>query len=233
VGSGGSVGSGPCIQGGACSTEGATCTEATCCPCQYRCNNGRWQASACPSCPAPVCPPTPPADGAMCDTCSAPNTGCTYDRCPMGPRVSASCDGSHWNVQTEPCSGGCCTGDTQCGAGFICASSVCKPNVSDGCWRDMECGPGNFCSGAFVCPCNADCASQDTLGVCVPNNMGCCRTNEGCPTAYECVAGGCKLKPTAGLCWNDRDCPGTKCTNAQVCACGSACLLPDTMGQCG
>jgi hypothetical protein len=106
--------------------------------------------------------------------------------------------------------------------------------VSDGCWRDAECGPGNFCSGAFVCSCNADCAYQDRMGQCVPNNAGCCRNDEACMTGNECVAGVCKLKLPAGSCWSDRDCSnGTTCRNAQVCRCGAACLLPDVMGQCG
>jgi len=51
-------------------------------------------------------------------------------------------------------------------------------------------------------------------------------------TGYECVAGMCKLKLAAGLCWSNRDCLGKTCRNAQVCPCGTACLMPDTMGQC-
>jgi hypothetical protein len=231
-GSGG-IGGGPCVQGGVCASEGAICTEESCCPCQYKCTGGRWQGFACAGCPAPYCPDQAPAHGTPCDACFTRTEGCMYNGCPALPRVFAQCNGDRWSVQTEPCAGGCCAEDAQCGQGNICVSTICKPRPNSGCWRDADCGQG-ICSGAFVCPCNADCAYNDSMGRCVPNDASCCRTNEACMTGYECVAGVCKLQPAVGMCWDDRRCVGgTKCKNAQVCPCGAACLLPDVMGQCG
>jgi hypothetical protein len=232
-GSGGTGGS-PCTQGGVCASEGAICTEESCCPCQYKCTGGRWQGFACASCPAPHCPDLAPAHGTPCDACFTRTEGCMYNGCPAAPRVLARCEGDRWTVQTEPCTGGCCAEDAQCGQGNVCASTVCRPMASNGCWRDADCGAMAFCSGALACPCNADCAYNDIMGQCVPSNASCCRSNQDCMTGSECVAGVCKLQPAAGMCWDDRRCfGGTKCKNAQVCPCGAACLLPDVLGQCG
>ena len=140
-GSGG-TGGGPCVQGGVCAPEGAICTEGSCCPCQYKCTGGRWQGFVCPSCPAPYCPDQAPAHGTPCDACFTRTEGCMYDGCPAAPRAFARCEGDRWTVQTEPCAGGCCAGDAQCGQGNICVSSVCKPTASNGCWRDEDCGAG-------------------------------------------------------------------------------------------
>ena len=73
---------------------------------------------------------------------------------------------------------------------------------------------------------------------------GCCALNSDCASTEECVnascaagqmtAGVCKPKPTtSGTCWSDADCPLRSCAGAQVCPCGAACLVADTLGSCG
>jgi hypothetical protein len=85
---------------------------------------------------------------------------------------------------------------------------------------------------------------------CVTSNAGCCYLDEDCPDNQECVGafcgsfggpgtppvaipGVCKQRFAAGgtQCWRDGDC-AHHCTGAQVCRCGTACLVADVPGMC-
>ena len=84
---------------------------------------------------------------------------------------------------------------------------------------------------------------------CVTKMAGCCYLDEDCSDGGECVGatcgtfgvgvpavaipGVCKQRFAAGStqCWQDTDCPH-RCTGAQVCNCGQACLVADTPGTC-
>lgn len=75
---------------------------------------------------------------------------------------------------------------------------------------------------------------------------GCCAIDTDCLPAEECVnptactagqatKGVCKPKPPASttMCWRPEDCAFHVCFGAQVCPCGAACLVADTVGGCG
>jgi hypothetical protein len=170
--SAGSGGSGPCEAGGSCDSEGSSCSDGACCPCYYECRGGTWTWATCASCPAPACPPEPPADGQACGACQDPvGSFCSWDRCDTSlGRYGGTCDGSRWSVSVQPCSGdGCCSSDEEC-ASRICVSGVCKVASAGGCWRSKDCGAGAVCSGASVCPCGAACLLPDQPGTCVSAN---------------------------------------------------------------
>ncbi len=236
-GSGTGGGSNGCVAGGSCDTEGANCVENGCCPCSNVCQNGQWQPSVCPGCAPPECPMQVPTAGEACDPCDIPGDACRYDECGGAGRLSASCSNGMWRLEAEPCVDppACCSDDVQCpGMRSICISTICKsPSDSGSCWRDGECGGSMKCSGAFVCPCNADCATADQQGLCVPDDPACCSTDRDCTMAApSCVNGACKAPPVTGECWRDTDCAGGRCDGASVCQCLSACLVPDSPGKC-
>ena len=236
-GSGGSSGgSGECVHGNRCDTEGETCSEGGCCPCQNICEDGQWVALGCPGCAPPICEDQAPTDGEPCDECNVPAEGCRYDDCGGAGRLFASCEDGTWKVETGPCeTPACCMSDGECPSPTsICISTICKDPTTTGCWRDDQCASGERCSGAFVCPCDADCAHGDQIGTCVPDDPACCLGNDGCRPNEICVAGVCKEQPpSGGDCWRDAECFGGVCNGAMVCPCLTNCILPDTPGTCG
>jgi hypothetical protein len=83
---------------------------------------------------------------------------------------------------------------------------VCVGTPRPGCcFVDGDCGPIR-CVGTVCTP-----AGVQTDGVCEPI-----------------------LPPNSGQCWVDSDCPGAgqACVGAQICPCGSACLVQDQPGRC-
>jgi hypothetical protein len=188
--------------------------------------------SACAGCVAPSCPADVPVSGEACNQCSSPiGQPCEYADCPAS-KVLAVCDGERWSVHASTCDiPGCCATDTECGAGLMCVSTVCKAPAAEGCWRDTDCADGSMCSGAFVCPCNADCDSIDYPGTCIAADASCCRDDASCGNG-RCVSGMCKPPLGGGTCWSDRDCFGGTCYGARVCPCGTQCILADEPGYC-
>jgi hypothetical protein len=230
-GSGGTGGSTACATGNKCSMEGATCSESACCSCSHTCKGGVWSAGICPPCAAPICPPSPPLAGDMCSPCGVPAEGCTWDETPVdGPIYTADCIDGRWAVTISDYPA-CCATDGDC-PGAICVGGQCRYKTQGQCWRDDQCGAGQACSGARACGCAADCSYSDEPGVCVPTGINCCLSDKDCVSPSYCLAGICKSPPSAG-CWTQRDCKnGGFCQSANVCPCGTACLVADNPGNC-
>jgi hypothetical protein len=72
------------------------------------------------------------------------------------------------------------------------------------------------------------------MGTCVPANLGCCRDDADCPDGGRCDAGACRMRPDdPNRCWSNRDCLGSVCMGADMCACGQTCTGIETPGTCG
>jgi hypothetical protein len=229
---GGSAGQPGCVIGAACEEPEATCSEDSCCPCLLACRDAVWEAVACPGCAAP-CPPEPPTQGERCDPCAGGSV-CRFDNCPA-ELTEAVCDDGEWTVSELACGGpGCgCISDRDCPSGALCISTICKEPVVGGCWRDDQCEPDMFCAGDVTCACNERCAFPDRNGACAPDDGGCCDRNDDCGALAQCVSGVCKAPPAEATgCWSNSDCDSGPCEGAQVCACGTACLVPDSEGSC-
>ncbi len=186
--------------------------------------------------PAPpfVCPATLPADGSACGICIE---SCQYDTCTPdggGSNIAAQCNGGKWTSYDVGCLQ-CCSSDSDC-TNAECAGSRCESLAGNaGCYRDADCGAGMICGGAQICHCGSPCPWVDQPGVCVPDNQGCCGSNDDCKDKEVCVAGVCKPPLSADdSCWSNRDCVagGLPCGSASVCPCGSECILADAPGKC-
>lgn len=130
---------------------GTTCWGAPL-PCEH-CGDEGWMCIpdvACVgSCGGPlcaVCPDDPSA--AQVGGCTCQCTAAGLFECALTP--------------------GCCNADADCAAvpGGVCVAHVCKAPVLDTCWRDDQCPAGESCHGASVCPCHADCGTDDQPGFC-------------------------------------------------------------------
>jgi hypothetical protein len=231
AGNAGSGGTTACVTGGLCSTDGAQCSESSCCSCQHTCKGGVWGNPICPPCAAPLCPQNLPVNGDACSPCSIPDAGCTWDQRSIdGPVSVGQCVDDHWIVTQS--GSGCCTTDMDCGKA-VCVVGRCQNSPPGVCWTNAQCGADEVCSGAFACGCGVDCFTADEPGTCVPANAECCVSDSDCGPYEYCFAGVCKTKPSAG-CWTHRDCEnGALCFSANVCPCGSSCLVADAPGTCG
>lgn len=188
----------------------------------------------------------PPTDGACYeDAQCGPNRVCS------GAVIEPCETGSSGSVTLGTCvpSGevpACCGDASPCPTGWTCGlapgttdNGTCKESATGGaCWADADCPAGVKCNGAFVCPCTADCALPDSMGVCQGGPVGCCTTDFDCELGERCAGDGtpggvCKPVPVWGSCWDGNDCSPTQtCEGASVCPCDADCDVPDTVGAC-
>ena len=133
-----------------------------------------------------------------------------------------------------PYEGSCCSDDGDCDQGEQCipgsfddALAVCKEQPPAGqCWLDQQCKPGQVCDGAFVCPCDFDCAEADSPGECIYpcGEDDCCCVDEDCGEGNPCVmlenGNSCLPAQPEGMCWQDSDCGDNQfCQGAIACPC--------------
>jgi hypothetical protein len=226
------VGNLPCVADGECSAslEGTHCVGGGCCPPQYTCMEGQWKNPVYPPCAAPSCPDTPPQAGDACPTCIIPEDGCIWDQCTSsGVAYAGRCQYDVWQVYELGCNpAACCTSDEDC-PDRVCTNDTCITTSStDGCWRDEDCASGEVCSGFSVCKCNSACTQVTRPGTCVPDDLGCCLSDDDCAKGSTCVAGVCKEEAWQ-RCWTYYECA---CSGPRVCPCGSSCPEPDEPGYC-
>lgn len=152
-----------------------------------------------------------------------------------------------------PYESSCCVDDSECDEGAQCIPGsmgenpgMCKEQPSLGqCWHDQHCKPGQLCQGAFVCPCDFDCAEADSTGQCVYpcGDDDCCCVDEDCGGGNVCVilenGNNCLPAQMEGMCWQDSDCvPNEFCHGAIACPCdwdcdGDGWDIPGTCKQTG
>jgi hypothetical protein len=119
-------------------------------------------------------------------------------------------------------------GSSKCGGAGNARAGECQADGTGG----TNAGTGGGAGGGAV--------------ACTTREPGCCFRDGDCAAGEECVGaictvtelnpGVCKMRPaSSGGCWHNADCPSPPgvCTGAQVCPCGAACLVPDTLGTCG
>ncbi|NUN14982.1 MAG: calcium-binding protein [Myxococcales bacterium] len=95
-------------------------------------------------------------------------------------------DGGEADMGTPP--PGCCAVAGDCDifgspVAHVCAPTiegtnaawgVCKPTPPSGrCWGNNDCKPGQICHNPNVCPCGAQCAVADLMGVCTDPQSAC------------------------------------------------------------
>jgi hypothetical protein len=138
-----------------------------CCQTDAECNPGVdfWDQR----CVEGVCLPIPSSESCWTQADCAPGDSCLGACvCPCG--LDCDCGGQLGKCvspvpEPEP---GCCSEDWQCGDLVFapCVNGVCKQHEPNQCWVDAECAPDQKCVGAFVCPCGADCITEDKPGTC-------------------------------------------------------------------
>lgn len=202
-------------------SEGHECVDRNCCPTGYDwCSDGQYcyteREGEC--CTSDQC-----AEGHVCidKTCS---------ECPEGEEYCAEGDYCYTKM-----TGGCCT-DDECGDGH-CANKVCVECTGDevwceatqscydpatGCCADSDCGPCEYCS-ELNNMCFGSCSQSETCcdGVCVADEIGCCRDfGDYCGLVEVTSAGG-----------DDRQydcCDGLLCCFGQSAnVCGECCADSD------
>ena len=118
--------------GEACTPDGLECSYGDCCPSAASCVDGKWETYI-TDCAEQPCPEVPPAAGDSCACFSSPT--CAYDQCATsGNNVTATCDGTVWQVATEPCMAVTCGNEgLECNAGDLCVSHAGGPGISYAC----------------------------------------------------------------------------------------------------
>jgi hypothetical protein len=143
--------------------------------------------------------------------------------------------------ETDAESTNCCGKDKKCPVDKVCVGDnnegTCEALPEKGkCWTKDDCGINEICFGVLTCPCNANCDSPPTPGVCVlPDEKCCfvkseCAENEVCVGAWGITGGRCLPEPASGKCYSDSDCTGVKCEGSVICSCGTNC--PTIEGNC-
>ncbi len=106
-------------------------------------SSGSSTSSSSSGCGPAVCPAEPPAAGSACE-CEA-GLQCGYDLCGIsGELQSALCDGSSWQIDSEPCATAWCPNGIPCllgevclvtstgfEASFECVANPCAPQLLD------------------------------------------------------------------------------------------------------
>ena len=142
---------------------------------------------------------------------------------------------------------GCCSRDSDCRDGMICAGQqpdgnhgACAPAPGpEECYTDADCGEWT-CEGGSACGCMMNCPSQ--LGICarIPDPF-CCFGEHDCPGGLVCATmdpsfelpGTCMEPAGRGRCWSDIECgEGGRCDGVVVCPCGRECGQMESPGIC-
>ena len=146
AGTGGTGGTGECpedrpTEGGPCAPEGLRCQYGGVCSYDWvRCEGGQWWAEPAPGPPQPTCEVfagSPPKQGDDC-LCLGNLQNCRYYECDGRGVVSASCNGTTWEVETSPCETTLCgpqgsQGGLECAADELCVATVGGPGIFHQC----------------------------------------------------------------------------------------------------
>ncbi len=103
-----------------------------------------------------------------------------------------------------------CTGDFECGDGFVCATGECRAVESaenDPCTRERDCGPGQRCLLD-----DADTDLDGRLAATCQSETGGAAPGATCAQDLDCRSEVCVLSRCSELCAVDADCgPGLNC----------------------
>lgn len=143
--------------GEVCLVEGQSCSYGDCCPAGATCTDGHWETWT-TDCAEQACPEVPPVAGDSCICFSSPT--CAYDNCAAdGTSLTATCDGTAWQVESEQCATVVCgTEGLRCNPGELCVSHAGGPGISYACTANpcpnqpvsCECAGARLC-GEFEC----------------------------------------------------------------------------------
>ncbi|MEM6730887.1 MAG: hypothetical protein AAF658_04990, partial [Myxococcota bacterium] len=138
--------------------------------------------------------------------------------------IFALCSGLSFVACSSSESGGDCSDDSDCTAGFFCEETQCRCRTDDVCGDGQVCNTFGICQLAPQCIGNSDCAEGEICsagerrgGICIAATS--CQFNVNCPFGQFCdpqsrtCTAGCR---TVGDCALGDICEGGQCVAGQV-----------------